>query len=172
LPSAVEKKYAFRPGVNAMDTICDYLVFDHKRCDDLFTQVESSIIERNWKDAEANFHYFHDVLKQHIRMEEKVLFPAFEQAIDHSDGPVSMLRMEHSQIRGIVDRMSEALSRLDAIDFLLHSETFTILMQQHSMKEEEMLYPLLDRALDGKCDKIIRAMAEFMQLSAAATPTY
>lgn len=147
-----------------MATICDYLLLDHRRCDDFFLRVGESVDLHDWKEADTRFRLFHDALKQHLRMEEKVLFPAFEQAIRNSEGPLGMLRMEHGQIRGIVGRMLDAVNRTDTAEFLLHSETFTLLLQQHSLKEEEMLYPLLDKILflSDKRDKIIQAMAEFL----------
>jgi hemerythrin-like domain-containing protein len=155
-------KNANLPGVHAMNTICAYLMLDHKRCDDLFARAETSIAQRNWDDANENFRLFHDALRQHIRMEEKVLLPAFIRSIPDSAMPVSMLHIEHEQIRGIADRMFESLHRFDPIDFVLHAETYTLLMQQHTVKEEDMLYPLLDRVLERKRDKIISAMAEYL----------
>ena len=145
-----------------MNTICAYLTLDHKRCDDLFNQAETSIAQRNWDDASDRFRLFHDALRQHIRMEEKVLLPAFMQAIPDGSSPISMLHIEHQQIRGIADRMSEAIARLDPIDFVLHAETYTLLMQQHTLKEEDMLYPLLDRVLDDRREKVISAMSEYL----------
>jgi hemerythrin-like domain-containing protein len=149
----------------AVDTICDYLLLDHKRCDELFTRAENHISQKNWQDGDLSFRLFHDALKQHMRMEEKVLFPAFEQAIRNSEGPLSMLRMEHGQIRGMVNRMSDAVARMDPVEFLIHSETYTLLSQQHSMKEEEMLYPLLDKILflSAKREQILHAMTEFRE---------
>jgi len=146
-----------------MDTICAFLKYDHERCDDLFYQAETSIAQRNWKSAIDNFRKYQDVLKQHIRMEEKVLLPAFEQTLVGGAEPVAMLRCEHRQIDGIVHRMWEAIQRFDPTDYVLHAETLTLLMQQHTLKEEEMLYPLLDRALACKRSKIINAMAEFLE---------
>lgn len=146
-----------------MDTICEYLRFDHKRCDDLFAQADTSIAQRDWNNALAHFRQFHDALRQHIRMEEKILFPAFEQIIPGSSGPIAILRMEHVQIHGIISRMSEAIERFDTVDYVLHAETLTLLMQQHTMKEDDMLYPLLDKALAAKRNTIIRAMAEFLE---------
>lgn len=146
-----------------METICDYLIFDHKRCDALFVQAETSIGKRNWQEAETRFRHFYDALEQHLRMEENVLFPAFGQAMHNADGPLSILRVEHQRIRGILNRMSDALKRLDQIDFLLHAETFTILMQQHSLKEEDMLYPLLDRSAPDKRNRIVHAMREYIE---------
>lgn len=146
-----------------MGTICDYLLLDHQRCDDFFAHLEESVGQHDWQEAGVRFRLFHDELKQHLRMEEKILFPAFEQAIRDSGGPIGMLRLEHGRIRGIIERMSDAVARTDPVDFLLHAETFTILLQQHSQKEEEMLYPLLDKILflSNKRDQIIHAMTEF-----------
>lgn len=155
-------KNASFPGVHAMNTICAFLNLDHQRCDDLFSRAETRIAQRLWDDATDSFRLFHDALRQHIRMEEKVLLPAFIQAIPDSTAPVSMLHMEHLQIRGIADRMSDAILRLDPVDFVLHAETYTLLMQQHTLKEEDMLYPLLDRVLERKRDKIISAMSEYL----------
>lgn len=149
-----------------MDTICAYLKHDHQRCDDLFYQAESSVAQRNWKGAIDNFGRYQDVLRQHIRMEEKILLPTFEQTLAGGAEPVAMLRSEHKQINGIVNRMWEAIQRFDPADFVLHAETLTLLMQQHTLKEEEMLYPLLDRALACKRSKIISAMAEYLQPAA------
>lgn len=153
-----------------MGTICDYLLLDHKRCDDFFAYLEESVGRHDWKEAETRFRQFHDALKQHMRMEEKVLFPAFEQAIRDSGGPITMLRMEHGRIRGIIDRMADAVGRTDTADFLLHAETFTLLLQQHSLKEEEMLYPLLDKILflSNKREQVIHAMTEFQYAHAGA----
>ncbi|HYC42104.1 MAG TPA: hemerythrin domain-containing protein [Noviherbaspirillum sp.] len=149
-----------------MDTICAYLKHDHQRCDDLFYQAETSIAQRNWKGAIDNFRKYQDVLRQHIRMEEKVLLPTFEQTLVGGSEPVAMLRSEHRQINGIVNRMWEAIQRFDPADYVLHAETLTLLMQQHTLKEEEMLYPLLDRALACKRSKIISAMAEYLHPTA------
>lgn len=150
-----------------MDTICAYLKHDHQRCDELFDQAETSVAQRNWKSAIENFLRYQDVLRQHIRMEEKILLPAFARTLPGSAEPIAMLRMEHKQINGIVNRMWESVQRFDAVDYVLHAETLTLLMQQHTLKEEEMLYPLLDRALACKRSMIISAMAEYLVPSSA-----
>ncbi|RZI42047.1 hemerythrin domain-containing protein [Herbaspirillum sp. HC18] len=151
-----------------MDTICEYLKFDHQRCDDLFERVETSIAERNWKDGIHRFRLYDNLMRQHIRMEEKILLPAFAQAMAGSAGPISMLQAEHVRIHGLIERMWEAIREFNAIDFALHAETLTLLMQEHTMKEDDMLYPLLDRALGANSAKIVRAMAEFLQPEAPA----
>lgn len=146
-----------------MDTICNFLILDHHRCDDLFNQALAWTQQRKWEEASRIFRAFHDALRQHIRLEEKVVLPAFVQAMADGASPVAMLHLEHERIRGITDRMLEALERMDAIDFVLHAETYQLLMQQHTMKEEDMLYPLLDKILMRNRVNIISAMSEFIK---------
>lgn len=141
-----------------MEKICDHLKSDHRHCDDLLARAAAIIEQRNWQDAGTAFRHFCHVLRRHMKMEEEVLFPACEAVMIHSSEPIAMLRIEHEQIHGIIERMSWALCRLDAVDFLLHSETFTILIQEHGMKEDKIVYPMLDRILSGRRSKIIEEM--------------
>lgn len=145
-----------------MNTICDYLSHDHHHCEEIFHRMQGSLDRQDWTDLDMDFREFDDVLKQHMRMEEKVLFPAFLRFLRHADGPITMLRLEHQHIQTVLERMLGALKRFNAIDFLLHTETLTLLMKQHYAKEEEMLYPLLDRVLSDKRASILDAMNECM----------
>lgn len=143
-----------------MGTLCDYLLYDHQRCDDLFAQVETRAAMKEWTRAEECFEAFAAALVRHIQTEETVLFPAFEKAIRGSGMPIAMLRLEHQRIHAVVGRIRDALCRCDAVDFALHCETFALLMQQHSVKEEDMLYPLLERMLAGRSGEIVTKMRE------------
>ena len=145
-----------------MESICAYLRHDHQRCDELLGQAETSVAQRDWEAAIDNLGRFQDMLRRHIRMEESVLLPAFEQTLSGGAGPAAILRAEHRQIDGIVDRMRDAIERSDPADYVLHAETLTLLMQQHALKEEDMLYPLLDRVLARKRDKVICAMMQYI----------
>ena len=100
-----------------MDTICDLLKYDHQHCDDFFYQAETCIAQRNWQGAIDNFRKFQDMLRQHMHMEEEVLLPTFEQTLVGGSEPVAMLRAEHKQINGIVNRMWEAIQRFDPHDY-------------------------------------------------------
>ena len=146
-----------------MDTICAYLKFDHQKCDELFDAVETAVSQRDWKAANEYFRPYDSMMRQHIRMEEKILIPAFLQAIPESHELIAILSTEHVQIQALIDRMWNAIRRFDAIDYALHAETLTLLLQHHALKEEDMLYPLLDRALGSNGTRIVRAMAECRQ---------
>lgn len=143
-----------------MTTISGFLGDDHNRCDDLFAQAERSADAGNWEEAARDFEAFRTSLEQHLSAEEEILFPAFEQATGSSAGPTTVMRMEHAQMRDIVAEMAQALEQRDATDFLGSSETLNIMMQQHNLKEESILYPMCDRALGNRHDAIVGSLEE------------
>lgn len=143
-----------------MESITGYLASDHKRCDDFFASAETSVSKKQWPEAEASLKAFSAALERHFTMEEKVLFPEFEAATGSAQGPTSVMRMEHQQMRAIVAMLHETLNQRDADNFLGHSDTLNTMMQQHNMKEESILYVMSDRVLSGQQHDIIGAMSE------------
>jgi iron-sulfur cluster repair protein YtfE (RIC family) len=141
-----------------MTSISSFLGNDHDRCDDLFSQAEQSIDAQDWDQAGRDFAAFRTTLEQHLSAEEEVLFPAFEQATGSSAGPTSVMRTEHAQMRDILSQMAEALEQRDATDFLGGSETLNIMMQQHNLKEESILYPMCDRALGNRHETVLETL--------------
>ena len=64
--------------------------------------------------------------------------------------------MEHQQVRALAQSLDELLAAEDKELFLGLSETLMVLIQQHNMKEEMMLYPMMaqhlangDELIDG-----------------------
>jgi hemerythrin-like domain-containing protein len=143
-----------------MPTICDFLTDDHQRCAALFARVGNDVARRDWQAAVTGFAQFRAMLTAHIEMEEGILFPAFEKTMRDADGPLAIMHRDHQRLRGLIDRMDLALQRHGATDFILHAESYAILNREHSMMEEEMLYPLLDRALSGGAARLVDAMRE------------
>lgn len=142
-----------------MNTISHYLGGEHKRCDDLFATAETCVSNGDWAGADGTFKDFADGMECHFDKEEKILFLAFEKAIGSSEGPTAVMRMEHRQIRAILEQVREALEKRDADGFLGYSETLNTMIQQHNMKEESILYLMTDRVLSGEVDGILLAMS-------------
>jgi hemerythrin-like domain-containing protein len=96
-------------------------------------------------------------MRRHFAREESVLFPAFEARTGMSGGPTFVMRAEHQQMNGLLGEMNSALSQRDAKTYLGLSETLLMLMRQHNMKEENILYPMSDQALaDEQADLLDR----------------
>ena len=69
-----------------------------------------------------------------------------------------MMRQEHTQMRTLISQMLEAIDADNKDRFFGLSETLMILMQQHNMKEEQMLYPMAQQHLAAESDLIVDMM--------------
>ena len=119
----------------------------HKHCDELFAQAEDACAGGDWATGEKAFTLLLDQLETHFTSEEELLFPAFETATGMTSGPTEVMRGEHRQMRDLLGQMKGALASKDSDAFGGAAETLLILMQQHNMKEENILYPMCDNAL-------------------------
>lgn len=141
-----------------MGAISNYLAPDHQRCDDYFNQAEEAALRGEWDAAAASFDQFLSAMNHHFTMEEEVLFPAFEQSTGNAAGPPRIMRMEHSQMRELFESLRQALAAHNAQAYAGASETLLILMQQHNLKEEQMLYPMCDHMLARESANLIERM--------------
>jgi hemerythrin-like domain-containing protein len=141
-----------------MSTILDFMGGNHRACDDLFAAAEGAAAQKNWDSARSLFERFQAAMAHHLAMEEKVLFPAFEARTGMSMGPTQVMRMEHGQMRDLIQEMAGAVASADHDRYLGLSETLNMLMQQHNLKEENVLYPMTDQVLGGELDDLLRSM--------------
>jgi hemerythrin-like domain-containing protein len=141
-----------------MPTISAFLTPDHQHCDTLFAAAEATAAQGDWNAATEAWTRFHDALLHHFSMEEEVLFPAFEARTGMTQGPTQIMRMEHRQMSDLLNQLSDGLTRQDADAFLGDCETLLIIMQQHNMKEEQMLYHMADQVLAGEAEDVIGRM--------------
>lgn len=124
----------------------------HKHCDELFAQAEAFAHKGDWTASGASGARFFAELEAHFATEEQVLFPAFEAATGMTGGPTQMMRLEHAQMRDLMSQLDAAVARRDRNAFAGIADTLLILMQQHNMKEENILYPMCDSSLAGAAD--------------------
>ena len=141
-----------------MNTISSFLTSDHRACDNEFANLENAIASLNWEEAKNQFDKFSGDLLHHFDMEEKVMFPVFEEVTGMTQGPTMVMRMEHSQMRNILDDLKADIEKKDKNHFFGVSESLMMLMQQHNMKEEQMLYRMADMHLGSLVSKVIEDM--------------
>ena len=127
--------------------IKQFMAQDHKNCDLLFAKAENAASTGDWETAGLAFDEFIQSMERHLGIEEQELFPAFEEETGVVTGPTEMMRMEHDQMRGLFAEMSYALEQKNSDDFLGVAETLLIMMQQHNIKEEQILYSMMDQRL-------------------------
>lgn len=140
----------------------------HKHCDELFADAESAAHDGDWAGCAKAFGGFRGEIEAHFATEEQVLFPAFESSTGMSAGPTQVMRMEHSQMRELLGQIGNALADKDADGFAGAAETLLVLMQQHNMKEENILYPMCDRSLQGAGVDVAQSLKERLE---GACPT-
>lgn len=141
-----------------MTTISQFLAPDHQRCDTLFAESEAAAASGDWSKATNGFSRFQEALMHHFSMEEEVLFPAFETRTGMTMGPTQVMRSEHRQMTDLLGQMADALERKDADGFLGDCDTLLIIMQQHNVKEEQMLYQMADQVLAGELEDVVARM--------------
>lgn len=142
-----------------MVEITHFMTDEHRRCDRLFAETEAAVAAGDWDEAAGRFDRFADLTLLHLRREEEVLFPEFEEQTGINDGPTVVMRAEHDEMRALIDAMRRSLADRDADGFLGEAETYMILAQQHNMKEEQVLYPMSDRTLSD-ADSVLGKMKE------------
>jgi len=144
-----------------MSSITTHLRDEHRSCDEIFSDAEKAVIENNWKEAEEKFLDFANETLAHFKREEEILFPEFEAITKSTEGPTRVMKFEHEQVRGLFGKMAEAIENKKRDDYLSLSESMMILLQQHNMKEEQMLYAMCDRVIPtDKKEELISKMEE------------
>ncbi len=125
--------------------ISHYMTNEHRECDTLFSKAEASVASKNWEAVDPEFLAFANETLLHFKKEEEELFPTFEAKTGSTEGPTQVMRFEHEQVRGLIGKMAEAVENKDRDAYLSLAESMMILLQQHNMKEEQMLYAMADR---------------------------
>lgn len=137
-----------RESPGADRTITGYLQTDHRRLDGIYERFQSAVHAQRWDEAAADFREFSLGLRRHIRVEEEILFPVFEEKTGmHDSGPTFVMRMEHTEIKSLLDRILGSTEGRDAAGVSSGSSSLMSILMDHNMKEEHILYPESDAFL-------------------------
>lgn len=125
---------------------------DHARLDELFGKFQA-LRDKNPVEAKQNFCPFRRGLFAHITWEEDILFPVFEEKTGMKDsGPTAVMRMEHTEIKSLLDQIRGKIKAGDFDTGEMENALDTIL-RSHNNKEESVLYPWIDQAVEDAKDK-------------------
>lgn len=131
--------------------LVDFFTQDHRSIDARWSEVEAAAQAGKTADLASLWEKFAETLLHHLKMEEQVLFPAFEAATGMINaGPTRVMRMEHEQMRGLLAQMDQAVLDGEVQELLDQGDTLLMLLQQHNSKEEGMLYPMASQVLGGE----------------------
>jgi iron-sulfur cluster repair protein YtfE (RIC family) len=141
-----------------MESILEYLTGDHRRIDTVYAQLEDAVVEKEEENIKKYYADFSASMEKHLKGEEEIMFPAFEKTTGNSMGPTQVMRLEHGQMRELISAMGRAVEANDNKKLQGLLETMMILIQQHNMKEEQILYPMIDRTMGAEASELVGAM--------------
>ena len=130
-------------------TIKQFMTTDHRACDEQFANLENIIDKGDFIAGKEMFEEFYSHMMKHFEMEEKIIFPQYQSCEGGHCDPTPVMVMEHDQMRAIFLQMENAIKENNVEKFLGQSEALLFTMQQHNMKEEQMMYNFADEALDA-----------------------
>ena len=130
-------------------TINQFMSGDHRDCDSQFAQLENIVDSSNFDGAKTMFEEFNSHMIKHFEMEENIIFVKFNECAADGCNPTNVMIMEHDQMRALLIQMKEAIEAQDKERFLGLSENLLFVMQQHNMKEEQIMYTLCDNNLNS-----------------------
>ena len=143
-----------------MTTIQQAFSADHRACDETLASVEKGLMAKARVESDKAFARFRSQLEGHFNAEEQTLFPALEAAFAGGSGPVAVMRSEHSQVRELCDEVQGLINHAQFDRAAEAVDTLFSLLQSHNIKEEQVLYPMCDRFLQGHGEEIARALAQ------------
>lgn len=141
----------------SLRSVMRYLTWDHDRLDSLLNAAVNLARTDQWREAHVPIVDFAHGLLRHIDIEENDLFPVFDRVAE--DGPTEVMRHDHEAIKECVEGMLKATASRHIDDFeRSHADLLGVLIE-HNMKEENIVYPLTDRALaDAERNALVETM--------------
>ena len=125
-------------------TVTTTFEHDHDRLDQLL-ETYRQYKRVDFPKAKAAFKEFKTGLQRHILWEERILFPLFaEKPGMYHSGPTVVMRAEHRQIGACLEALHEKVRTRD-LDSEREENELVETLFAHNHKEENVLYPAIDR---------------------------
>jgi iron-sulfur cluster repair protein YtfE (RIC family) len=128
-------------------SISFYFEREHDRLDSLFQDYQR-LKPSDFPRARECFLQFEFGLRRHIAWEEEILFTLFEEKTDFLEySPVATLRDEHREILQALEALKIKILGANP-NSIGREKQFLILLGNHNLREESVLFPMIDEVLD------------------------
>jgi hemerythrin-like domain-containing protein len=131
------------------------LLIPHGELDELFALHQEALLSLDIPLAMERLQKFERILCRHMADEEELLLPLYrERAGCIPGGAVTLFQAEHRKMVQLVTQLREQLARLaegppdlkrQVIHLLDQESLFKHLVEHHDLREQNFLYPTLDR---------------------------
>jgi iron-sulfur cluster repair protein YtfE (RIC family) len=138
-----------------MGAISATLVDYHRCCDRLFAAVADPLERGDWSAAREALARFRSAVDRLLRMEEEILFPAFERETGRDQGPTRVLRFDHAQLRTLLGELDRGVERQDAAASAAARSRLSVTLHEHWAKEERVMFPQADEILAGEAGRLV-----------------
>lgn len=129
----------------------------HAKVDELFDVHRDRIVELRFADALDALLAFEREFLRHMKDEDDAVLPLYEARVGHVlGGDPEFFRLEHRNLVRNLEAIKEELRRLvadpaagvrAAHKFLAREHLFLQILEHHTLREKNVLYPRLDAAL-------------------------
>ena len=134
-----------------MESITSYMQQDHVLIDGIAERSVAAAGAGDWTTLAREGNEFLRRLRNHIDVEEQMLFPAFEECTGMSTGgPSVQMRVEHEEMKPILAQMETAVAAQDGAGYQRATKALFDILMPHNRKEEQMMYPMLDQAVNDQ----------------------
>ena len=125
-----------------MNEAYEWLFHEHSGTEELLRECVEDAEMYSWDDCDTNFKALVEGLKEHIAMEEEVVFPAYERLTDLPQDPIKALRAEHDEIVRLLRDILIILKTRDADHIVESIQPLETVLTSHHEKEEDFFLPL------------------------------
>jgi iron-sulfur cluster repair protein YtfE (RIC family) len=136
---------------------------DHREVDSIFERADAAAKAEDHAALAREAGEFLRRIAVHIEIEERLLFPIFEERTGMIEaGPSVTMREEHRQMEARFAEMRGAIDARDAGGYRRAAASMMDILLQHNQKEEQMMYPMIDDILGSEVAALLdaaRAMA-------------
>jgi iron-sulfur cluster repair protein YtfE (RIC family) len=150
----------------SLDTVSKILTEHHHQLDGRLAEAKRTMVRGDFAAAREFFLDFACGLSTHIRIEERLLFPRIERARGTTEVPAKVMRAEHRGIEALLGEIvSQLANRFSAAASLVALEQLVL---THKLKEERMLYPLVDEIIADTLPAVTDEIRTLLRTSVAA----
>ena len=144
-----------------MNSADNWLVHDHSLYEELLTQSQDAADIGDWGAVDHIFKEMINSLKQHMTLEEEVLYPAYEARFQTHHSPTKALREEHRKIVRFRRDMLLVIKSRDSEHVLDCLHQLENLMIKHHEKEEDIFLPMASIILEDNRDELTEKLHTF-----------